>query len=69
MLAEGADAAVMTRSIPIEKMLKDAIIAYGQNGEAIRPEQDIPYASCCRATRATRTSSGCADWRSATNPS
>ncbi|MGJ4948711.1 sulfite dehydrogenase [Bradyrhizobium sp. HKCCYLS20291] len=42
VLAEGADAAVMTRSIPIEKMLKDAFIAYGQNGEAIRPEQGYP---------------------------
>ena len=42
VLAEGADAAVMTRSIPIEKMLKDAILAYGQNGEAIRPEQGYP---------------------------
>jgi sulfane dehydrogenase subunit SoxC len=41
-LAEGADAAVMTRSIPLEKMLKDAILAYGQNGEAIRPEQGYP---------------------------
>ncbi|GJE34579.1 hypothetical protein LDDCCGHA_4791 [Methylobacterium oxalidis] len=42
VLAEGADAAVMTRSIPMEKMLKDAMIAYGQNGEAIRPEQGYP---------------------------
>jgi len=42
VLAEGADAAVMTRSIPMEKLLKDGIIAYGQNGEAIRPEQGYP---------------------------
>jgi sulfane dehydrogenase subunit SoxC len=42
VLAEGADAAVMTRSIPLEKLLKDGIIAYGQNGEAIRPEQGYP---------------------------
>lgn len=42
VLAEGADAAVMTRSIPMEKMLKDAMIAYGQNGEALRPEQGYP---------------------------
>jgi sulfane dehydrogenase subunit SoxC len=42
VLAEGADAAVMTRSIPMEKMLKDAMIVYGQNGEAIRPEQGYP---------------------------
>ena len=32
----------MTRSIPLEKMLKDGILAYGQNGEAIRPEQGYP---------------------------
>jgi sulfane dehydrogenase subunit SoxC len=42
VLAEGADAAVLTRSIPLEKMLKDALIVYGQNGEAIRPEQGYP---------------------------
>jgi sulfane dehydrogenase subunit SoxC len=42
VLAEGSDAAVMTRSIPMEKMLKDALLAYGQNGEAIRPEQGYP---------------------------
>lgn len=41
-LAEGSDAAVMTRSIPVEKGWKDAMIAYGQNGEAIRPEQGYP---------------------------
>jgi sulfane dehydrogenase subunit SoxC len=42
VLAEGADAAVMTRSIPMDKMMRDAILAYGQNGEAIRPEQGYP---------------------------
>lgn len=42
VLAEGADAAVMTRSIPIEKMMDDALIAYGQNGEDLRPEQGYP---------------------------
>lgn len=42
VLAEGADAAVMTRSIPMGKMLSDAFLAYGQNGEAIRPEQGYP---------------------------
>jgi sulfane dehydrogenase subunit SoxC len=41
-LAEGSDAAVMTRSIPVEKGWKDAMIVYGQNGEAIRPEQGYP---------------------------
>ena len=42
ILAEGADAAVMTRSVPIEKAMDDAIVAYAQNGEALRPEQGYP---------------------------
>src|SRR5438034_6161928 len=32
----------MSRSIPIEKAWDDALIAYGQNGEALRPEQGYP---------------------------
>ncbi|MEO8281284.1 MAG: sulfite dehydrogenase [Ideonella sp.] len=42
ILAEGADAAAMTRSIPIEKALKDVLVVYGQNGERLRPEQGYP---------------------------
>ena len=42
LLAEGADAAAMTRSIPMEKALDDAILAYAQNGEKLRPEQGYP---------------------------
>lgn len=42
LLAEGGDASVMTRSIPIEKALKDCLLVYGQNGEAVRPEQGYP---------------------------
>ena len=42
VLAEGADGAAMTRSIPIDKAMKDCMLAYGQNGEAIRPEQGYP---------------------------
>lgn len=42
VLAEGADAAVMARSVPLDKMLSDGILAYGQNGEAMRPEQGYP---------------------------
>ena len=41
-LAEGSDAAVMTRSIPVSKGWNDAMIAYAQNGEALRPEQGYP---------------------------
>ena len=42
VLAEGSDAAVMTRSVPIDIANDDALIAYGQNGEALRPEQGYP---------------------------
>ncbi len=41
-LAEGSDAAVMTRSVPMSKGWDDAMIAYAQNGEAMRPEQGYP---------------------------
>ena len=41
-LAEGSDAAVLTRSIPVKKGWDDALIAYAQNGEALRPEQGYP---------------------------
>jgi sulfane dehydrogenase subunit SoxC len=41
-LVEGADAAHLARSLPVEKLLDDCIVAYGQNGEALRPEQGFP---------------------------
>lgn len=42
VVAEGADAAALSRSIPIEKCLDDAMLVYGQNGEALRPAQGYP---------------------------
>jgi sulfane dehydrogenase subunit SoxC len=42
MLAESQDAAVFARSIPADKAWKDILVAYGQNGEALRPEQGYP---------------------------
>ncbi len=42
ILAEGADAAGMTRSVPVAKAMDDAILAYAQNGERLRPEQGYP---------------------------
>ncbi len=42
LLVEGADAAAMDRSLPIEKALDDCIIAYKMNGEALYPEQGYP---------------------------
>jgi sulfane dehydrogenase subunit SoxC len=42
LLPEGADAAGMTRSVPLEKALDDCLIATHMNGERLRPEQGYP---------------------------
>ena len=41
-LAEGGDAALMSRSIPVAKAWDDAMVVYAQNGEPLRPEQGYP---------------------------
>jgi sulfane dehydrogenase subunit SoxC len=43
VLAEGADGSGMTRTIPIELVRNgDVLVAYGQNGEMLRPENGYP---------------------------
>lgn len=42
MLAEGADAASMSRSVPLAKALDDAMLALYQNGERLRPSNGYP---------------------------
>jgi sulfane dehydrogenase subunit SoxC len=42
LIAEGADAAAMNISIPLEKALDDTLVALYQNGERIRPENGYP---------------------------
>jgi sulfane dehydrogenase subunit SoxC len=42
MFPEGSDPAGVGRSIPIGKVLDDALLVYSQNGEALRPEQGYP---------------------------
>jgi len=42
LLAEGGDACLLARSVPIGKARDDAMVAFAQNGEAIRPEQGFP---------------------------
>jgi sulfane dehydrogenase subunit SoxC len=42
LIAEGADACRMQRSVPVVKGLDDALLAYGQNGEPLRPSQGFP---------------------------
>ncbi len=41
-LAEGGDASLLARSIPVSKGMDDAMIAWAQNGEPLRPEQGFP---------------------------
>jgi sulfane dehydrogenase subunit SoxC len=41
-LAEGADGAAHARSIPMAKLLEDAMIVYASNGEMLRPENGYP---------------------------
>jgi len=41
-LAEGGDAAKVSRSIPMEKAMDDAMIAYAFNGEPLRPPNGYP---------------------------
>jgi sulfane dehydrogenase subunit SoxC len=42
VLAEGADGSGMTRTIPIDRALDDVLVAWGQNGEMLRPENGFP---------------------------
>ena len=42
VLAEGADGSSMTRTISMDRALDDAIVAYGMNGEMLRPENGYP---------------------------
>jgi sulfane dehydrogenase subunit SoxC len=42
LLAESADRVKHAMSFSLEKAMDDAIVAYGQNGEAIRPDQGYP---------------------------
>jgi sulfane dehydrogenase subunit SoxC len=42
VLFEGADGSGHARSIPIQKVMADTLLVYGQNGERLRPEQGYP---------------------------
>lgn len=42
VVAVGGDGPALARSIPIEKIMQDGILALYQNGERIRPEQGYP---------------------------
>ena len=42
LIAESADRGKHTKSIPIAKALDDVLVAYGQNGEPVRPDHGFP---------------------------
>ena len=42
IVAEGGDAAAMSRSVPMAKAMDDAMLALFQNGERLRPENGYP---------------------------
>src|SRR5439155_8116314 len=43
LLAEGADGSSMTRTIPLSLVMSgEVLVAYGQNGEMLRPENGYP---------------------------
>jgi len=42
IVAEGAESVKGATSIPIAKAMDDCMVAYGQNGEALRPQQGYP---------------------------
>jgi sulfane dehydrogenase subunit SoxC len=42
IVAEGADATGNERSLPMTKAMDDVLVTYGQNGEALRPENGYP---------------------------
>ncbi|MEW5917072.1 MAG: sulfite dehydrogenase [Gemmatimonadota bacterium] len=41
-LAEGGDAALLSRSVPVEKLMDDALLVYAMNGEPLRPSAGYP---------------------------
>lgn len=42
ILFEGADGSSHARSMPLDKVTKDCLLVWGQNGERLRPEQGYP---------------------------
>ena len=42
IVAEAAEAGHHTKSVPMAKIMDDVLVAYGQNGEPIRPDHGFP---------------------------
>ncbi len=42
IVSEGDEPGKMTKSVPMAKAMEDVLVAYGQNGEPVRPENGYP---------------------------
>ena len=42
IVSEGVEPGKMTKSLPLAKAMEDVLVAYGQNGEPVRPENGYP---------------------------
>ena len=42
IVAEGAEEVKGASSLPLAKVMDDALVAYGMNGEPLRPQQGFP---------------------------
>ena len=42
VVSEGSENGKITKSVPLKKAMHDVLVAYGQNGEAVRPENGYP---------------------------
>src|SRR5215813_8566523 len=65
-VAEGAEEVKGASSMPIAKAMDDCMIAYGMNGEALRPQQGFPVRIIPPASRESSTPSICGASRSST---
>ena len=51
VVAEGADAAAMSRSVPLAKCMDDALVCLYQNGERVRPVERLSDAAAAAGLR------------------
>ena len=65
-VAEGAEEVKGASSMPIAKAMDDCIIAYGMNGEALRPQNGFPLRMMVPGFEGSSTPNICGASRSST---
>jgi len=58
-VAEGAEEVKGASSMPIAKAMDDCLLAYGMNGEPVRPQNGFPLRLMVPGFEASSTRSGC----------